>query len=115
MMGRVNQIAQRLEISQLAFSAGVCVISSENYCTCGHETGGISLHLLFRWFRRAVTTDRSSTGEAERLRQFHGHMYSFCLVGSRAVYFQHSMPIPQMWGSLPRYFPSACSRLGASA
>ena len=51
MMGRVNQIAQQLGIPQLAFSAGVCVISSENYCTGGHETGGISLNLLFRWFR----------------------------------------------------------------
>src|SRR5713101_340775 len=88
---------------------------SASGCTCGHETGGISLNLLFRWFRRAVTPDHSSTGEAERLRQFHGHLSSFCLVRSRAVYFHHCMPIPQMWGSLPRYFPSACSRLGASA
>src|SRR5216683_4676328 len=35
---------------------------SASGCTCGHETGGISLNLLFRWFRRAVTPDHSSTG-----------------------------------------------------
>jgi hypothetical protein len=38
-----------------------------------------------------------------------------CLIGSRAVYFHHCMPIPQVWSALPRHFPSTYSYLGASA
>jgi hypothetical protein len=35
-----------------------------------------------------------------------------CNVLSRAVYFHHCMPIPQMWSGLPSYFPGGAHDWG---
>jgi len=53
--------------------------------------------LLFCFFARRRTAPES-------VHHTRGVLWG-CLIGSRAVYLQHSMPIPQMWSGLPRYFP----------
>ena len=53
--------------------------------------------LLFCFFARRRTA-------LESVHHTRGVLWG-CLIGSRAVYLQHSMPIPQMWSGLPRYFP----------